>query len=83
MTTHALHTDVLADQWKDGTTMVECYIHPSYRFMTGAAVRSQLTLVVVVLFMAREAIYRCAFVVTIHMAIRTGDGCMRTRQFED
>ena len=50
--------------------------------MTGAAVRSELTVVMIVLFMAGITILRCALENAIHMATRASHINVRASQLE-
>ena len=82
MTTLTCNARMLAAQWESGASMVKRNVHPLCRFVAGSAVCSELTLVMIILPMARETIHRRAFICLVDMAFLAGYVGVRIGQLE-
>ena len=63
--------------------MVECGGFPGGCGVTGRTIRSKCAVVIIILFMAGEAVRGCALELHIFMAVATGNIAMLAGQFED
>ena len=63
--------------------MVECGGFPGGCGVTGRTIRSKRAVVIIVLFMAGEAVRGCALELHILMTVATGNIAMLAGQFED
>ena len=71
-----------AGQWELSAIMVKVHMVPTGGVMTDRTILPILSIMRVVLLMARITILRRAFELLIHMARFTGDACMLALKFE-
>lgn len=82
MTGFALSVGVPSYKRKTGIAMIERYIGPLRWFMTGTAVGTELTVVIILVGMTGITILWRAFIGIVRMARFAGSICMRACQWE-
>ncbi len=71
------HRTMFSIQMESELGMIDCRRFPAIGRVTSRALSSQLTSVGIIVHMARDAILRCAFELTVDMTAGTSNGVVR------